>query len=240
MGRAHEVRKAAMAKTAAAKTKVYSKFGKEILIAAKGGVPDPEMNLVLRRVIERAKKAQVPADIIKRAIDRAKSGTSEDYSAQTYEAFGPGAATLIIECLTDNVNRTVSDVRSALTKNQCKMGVTGSVSHGYNYVSIVSCKGVSEDQVLEVLLMADLNIKSVESVDDEVEIYGEVTDLYNIKTALEEAYPDIQIGTEELSYVPINEEYTSLEGDDRMYFERLLTMLEELDDVQEVYHNVEL
>jgi len=240
MGRAHEVRKAAMAKTAAAKTKVYSKYGKEILIAAKSGVPDPDMNLNLRRVIERAKKAQVPADIIKRAIDKVKSGASEDYASATYEAFGMGGATIIVECLTDNLNRTVSAVRSAFTKNQFKLGVAGSVSHNYDHVSIVSCKGISEDQALEALLMAEIDVKSVESEDDEIVIYGADTDLYSIKGALEENYPDVQIETEEITYVPQDEAYVNLEGDDKMYFERLLSMLDEIDDVQDVYHNVEL
>lgn len=240
MGRAHEVRKAAMAKTAAAKTKVYSKFGKEILIAAKSGVPDPEMNLSLRRVIEKAKKAQVPTEIIKRAIDRAKSGAGEDYQPQTFEAFGPGASTIIVECLTDNVNRTVSEVKSAFTKCQCKMGVGGSVSHNYDHLSILSVKGISEDEALEVLLMAEIDVKSIETEEDEVVIYGSDTDLYNIKTALEETKKELVFGTEEISYVPADDSYISLDGDNKMYFERLLSMLDEIDDVQEVYHNVEL
>ena len=116
MGRAFEVRKAAMMKTSAAKTKVYSRFGKEIYIAAKAGVPDPEMNQGLKRMIERAKANQVPADVIKRAIEKAKGGTDESYTSVRYEGFGPGNCTIIVDCLTDNVNRTVSDVRTCFTK----------------------------------------------------------------------------------------------------------------------------
>ena len=104
MGRAFEVRKVAMAKTAAAKTKVYSKYGREIYMAAKAGVPDPEINLNLRRVIEKAKKDQVPSDIIKRAIEKAKGGVDENYTEVRYEGFGPGNTLIIVDCLTDNTN----------------------------------------------------------------------------------------------------------------------------------------
>ena len=240
MGRAHEVRKVAMAKTAAAKTKVYSKYGKEILIAAKAGVPDPDMNLALRRIIEKAKKDQVPADIIKRAIDKAKSGTADDLTEITYEGFGPGAATVIVKTLTDNTNRTFSEVRNCFTKSHCKLGVTGCVSHGYNYVSILGVKGLSEDEALEILLMAEVDVKKLETEDEELVIYGESTDLYKIKDAIEEAKPGLEYTTEEITWLPDGEEYVTLEGEDKDMFNRLLSLLDECDDVQDVYHNVEL
>lgn len=240
MGRAHEVRKVAMAKTAAAKTKVYSKYGKEILIAAKSGVPDPDMNLTLRRIIEKAKKDQVPADIIKRAIDKAKSGVGEDLQALSYEGFGPGAATIIVSCLTDNVNRTFSDVRACFTKAKCKLGVSGCVSHSYAHVSILGVKGLSEDEALEILLMAEVDVKKIETEGDELVIYGDSTALYSIKDAIEEAKPGLEYTTEEITWMPEDEEYITLEGEDKELFDRLLNLLDEVDDVQDVYHNVEL
>ena len=240
MGRAHEVRKVAMAKTAAAKTKVYSKYGKEILIAAKAGVPDPDMNLALRRIIVKAKKDQVPADIIKRAIDKAKSGTAADLTEITYEGFGPGAATVIVKTLTDNTNRTFSEVRNCFTKSHCKLGVTGCVSHGYNYVSILGVKGLSEDEALEILLMAEVDVKKLEQEDDELVVYGDATELYKIKDAIEEAKPGLEYTTEEITWLPDNDEYITLEGEDKEMFDRLLSLLDECDDVQDVYHNVEL
>ena len=240
MGRAHEVRIVAMAKTAAAKTKVYSKYGKEILIAAKAGVPDPDMNLALRRIIEKAKKDQVPADIIKRAIDKAKSGTAADLTEITYEGFGPGAATVIVKTLTDNTNRTFSEVRNCFTKSHCKLGVTGCVSHGYNYVSILGVKGLSEDEALEILLMAEVDVKKLEQEDDELVVYGDATELYKIKDAIEEAKPGLEYTTEEITWLPDNDEYITLEGEDKEMFDRLLSLLDECDDVQDVYHNVEL
>src|SRR5690606_331116 len=127
MGRAFEVRKVAMAKTAAAKTKVYSKYGREIYMAAKAGVPDPEINLNLRRVIEKAKKDQVPSDIIKRAIEKAKGGVDENYTEVRYEGFGPGNTLIIVDCLTDNTNRTLTEVRTLFNKSGGKLGVSGSV-----------------------------------------------------------------------------------------------------------------
>lgn len=236
MGRAHEVRKKAMAATAAAKTKVYSKFGKEIYIAAKAGVPDPDMNVALKRIIEKAKKAQVPADIIKRAVDKAKSGASENYTAVTYEGFGPGASTFIIECLTDNVNRTVASVKSYFTKCHSKIGVSGCVAHLYNHTALIGVKGSSADELLEILMMAGVEVNDIEEEDDLVTVYGEPNQLYEIKTALEEGKPGIDIEVEEITWIA--PDYITLEGDDLMLFERLMGMLEEDDDVQDVYHNV--
>ncbi|QVK19134.1 YebC/PmpR family DNA-binding transcriptional regulator [Mycoplasmatota bacterium] len=238
MGRAFEVRKAAMAKTSAAKTKVYSRFGKEIYIAAKAGVPDPEMNLTLKHTIEKAKKAQVPADIIKRAIEKASSGTTESYTSVRYEGFGPGQSTFIVDCLTDNVNRTVSEVRNCFTKTKNKMGVSGSVSFMYNNNSIVSFTGLTEDETLEALINAEIDA-DIEAEDDVITVYGEPSDLYKIKTSLEEVKPEIKIDIEEISMIPMN--YIKLEtNDEKENFNRLVQMLNELDDVQEIYHNVEL
>ncbi len=239
MGRAFEVRKAAMAKTAAAKTKVYSQYGKEIYIAAKQGVADPEMNISLKRIIEKAKKAQVPTDIIKRAIEKASSGVQEDYTSVRYEGFGPGAVTVIVDCLTDNVNRTVSEVRNCFTKTKNKMGVSGSVSFMYNNYSIVSFTGLNEEETLEILINADIDVNDIEVDDDVITVYGNPTDLYKIKTALEEANSNINIEVDQISMIPMD--YIKLEKEeDKENFNRLIGLLDELDDVQEIYHNVEL
>ena len=107
MGRAYEVRKAAIQKNGAAKAKIYSNFAKEIYIAAKSGGTNLESNDKLKSLVEKAKKNQVPSDIINRAIDKVNSGVDESYQSLRYEGFGPGASTVIVDCLTDNVNRTV-------------------------------------------------------------------------------------------------------------------------------------
>lgn len=238
MGRAYQVRKAAMEKTAAAKTKVYSRFGREIYVAAKEGVPDPDMNTSLKRIIERAKKAQVPADIIKRAIDKAKSGAADNFVSVTYEGFGPGASTVIVECSTDNTNRAFTDVRSAFTKSNSKIGVQGSVSHGYDHVALVGVQGYTEDQVLEALLMAGVDVTNVQTEDDLVMIYGEPNVLKAIKDALYSLNNDIDFEVDEVTYIA--PEMITLDGEDLVMFNRLIDMLNASDDVQNVYHNVDL
>lgn len=129
MGRAFEVRKSSMAKTANAKTKVNSKYGKEIYVAAKNGEPDPDVNQTLRRLIEKAKKDQVPAHVIEKAIEKAAGGAGEDYSTARYEGYGPGNCMVIVDCLTDNPNRTIKDVRLPFTKTDSKIGTPGCVAH---------------------------------------------------------------------------------------------------------------
>ena len=238
MGRAAEVRKKARAETAAAKTKVYSKFGKELYLAAKAGVPDPEMNVTLKRTIEKAKKAQVPSDVIKRAIDKAKSGTGENYSSTTYEGFGPGASTLIVECLTDNPNRCITEVRTCFTKAKSKLGISGCVSHNYDHVALLEVSGISEDEVLEACMNADVDITDISSEDGAVTIIATPDKLYGVKEAIEKFRPGLNFTVEEVTYLPTNNEYVSLAGEEMELFEHLLSLLDEVDDVQEVYHNV--
>ena len=133
MGRAYEVRKASIQKTGAAKAKLYTNYAKEIYLVAKKGTPDLDSNVSLKRLVEKAKKEQVPSDIINRAIEKAKGTGGEDYEVIYYEGFGPGASTLIIRTLTDNVNRTVGMVRAAFNKVNKSLGVTNSVSYNYDY-----------------------------------------------------------------------------------------------------------
>ena len=238
MGRAHEVRAASMAKTAAMKSKLYAKYSKEILIAAKSGVPDPKDNLTLRRAVDKAKANQVPTDVIKRAIEKASSSSAESYIFNTYEGFGPGASTLIIESLTDNPNRAVAEIRGCFNKCHSKLGISGSVSFNYTHNSVVSIKGVTQDEVEEALIMNDANFNSVESDEDIITIYGETSDLYNIKDALDAAFGEkITYVTCENEYLA--NEYVSLSPEDKQTFDRLVSCLEELDDVENVYHNVD-
>ena len=238
MGRAHEVRAAAMAKTAAMKSKVYSRYGKEIYIAAKSGVPDPEMNLALRSKIKEAKANQVPADVIKRAIEKAKGGGSESYDSLRYEGFGPGNATIIIDCLTDNSNRTVAAMNQCFNKSHCKMGVKGSVSFGYDNLGILSFKYTDEDTMLDTLINADVDVNDLEVEDGEMTVYVAPTDLHKAQDAIEKLIPDCEFSVCAIKMLP--QEYTKIEDPhDKEMWNRLLTLLDEVDDVQEVYHNVE-
>ena len=151
MGRAYEVRKASIQKTGAAKAKLYSNYAKEIYLAAKKGIPEIESNVLLKRIVDKAKKEQVPGDIIHRAIEKAKGSGGEDYETVVYEGFGPGASTLIIKTLTDNVNRTVGFVRAAFNKVHKSLGVTNSVSYNYDYLAIISIKSDQEEEVFDAL-----------------------------------------------------------------------------------------
>lgn len=237
MGRAFEVRKAAMAKTSAAKTKVYSRFGKEIYMAAKAGVPDPEMNQSLKRTIEKAKVAQVPADIIKRAIEKAKGGSEESYTSVRYEGFGPNNSFIIVDCLTDNVNRTVSDVRTCFNKSKSKMGISGSVAHNFDHVGVLSFSYGDDDAMLDALVEAEVDVQDIEVEDGEMTVYVAPTDLYAAKSAIEALIPDVHFDVVENTMIP--QSYVSVEGEDKELFDRLMSMLDAVDDVQEVYHNVQ-
>lgn len=238
MGRAHEVRKVAMEKTAAAKSKLYSKYGKEIYMAAKSGTPDPDTNQALKKIIEKAKKEQVTADIIKRAIEKAKGGSEESYIDVRYEGFGPGNSVIIVECLTDNVNRTIATVKNCFTKTGGKLGVGGSVLHQFTHNSVFTLPGVTEDEVLEILINNNLDVSDIEEDEEGVTIFGADNDYNNIRTAIAEAKPDLNLTTEVIMWLPIMQ--TTLESEDLEKFERMLSMLDELDDVQDVFHNVTL
>ncbi len=236
MGRAHEVRKAAMEKTSMMKSKLYSKFGKEIYMAAKTGGPDPDSNLSLKRCIERAKQNQVPGDVIKRNIEKSKGGSGEDYSPVRYEGFGPGGSTLIVECLTDNVNRTFGEVRSCFTKTGSKLGVAGSVNYLYQYSALISVEGINEEEALEVMMNAGIDIHDIEEDDGIVTITGSPTDLDNMKDALVATEKELNFLEDKVTYIP--NEMITLSDEDWHKLERFLAMTDELDDVQEVFHNV--
>lgn len=236
MGRAFEVRKASMAKTSAQKAKTYSMYSKEIYIAAKNGEPDPDMNSNLKRWIDKAKKNQVPADIIKRAIDKAKSGTGEAYQALRYEGFGAGDSTVIVECLTDNINRVLSDIRPAFTKSKSKIGASGSVSYLYDHLAVLSFKGLDEEETLESLMAGEVDITDIETENGVTTVYGEPTDYYKIKTALEATLPNIEFEVDEIMMIP--QSYCTLNDEELELFHRLINMLDAIDDVQNIFHNV--
>ena len=229
---------AAKAKTGAAKGKLYGMYAKEIYQAAKNGGVTPEGNPSLKRLIEKAKKEQVPSDVIKRAIDKVNSGAGEDYETLTYEVFGPGGSTLLVECLTDNVNRSVSDVRAVLNKCHVKMGAMGSVSYMYDNLCTVGFSGLTEEEVMEALIANDVDFTDMEVEDNHVLVYGKPEDLFKIKEAISSVKPGIEFDVDEISMLP--KERITLSGEDLESFNKLLDALDEVDDVQSVYHNVEL
>ena len=229
---------ASKAKTGAAKGKLYGMYAKEIYQAAKNGGVTPEGNPSLKRLIEKAKKDQVPGDIIKRAIDKVSSGAGEDYEELIYEIFGPAGSTLMVKCLTDNVNRSVSDLRAVINKCHVKMGAMGSVAYMYDNLCVVGFKGLSEEQVMDALIMEDVDFVDLEVDEEQIIIYGQPQDLFKIKSAITNVDSNIEFTLDEISLLP--KDRITLEGESLDEFNKLVTMLDEVDDVQNVYHNVEL
>ena len=237
MGRAHEVRAASMAKTAAMKSSKYAKWGKEIFQAAKAGVPDPEMNQSLKRTIERAKKDQCPADVIKRAIAKAQGVASGASKEKVYEGYGPGNVAMIVECLTDNDNRTFTEVRTAFNKTGGTIGTA--VSYMFSRKAQFSFEGMSEDEAMEALMNAELDFEDMNTDEDGfVNITANPSDFEAIKNALETAKPDLEFDTCSVDLIPST--YVDLDEDHEAKFKRLLGLLREYDDVSEIYHNANI
>jgi YebC/PmpR family DNA-binding regulatory protein len=220
-----------------ATSKVYAKFGVEILVAAKSGDPDPEANAALRLVLERAKQAQVPKHIIDRAIEKAKGGADENYTEGRYEGFGPNGSMIIVDTLTNNVNRTAANVRTAFGKNGGNMGAAGSASFMFDNTGVLGFKGEDTDEIFEYLMDQDVDVRDVEQQDDQIIVYVEPTDFHKAMTALKDKGIE-EFSVSELEMIPQTE--VVLEGEDLETFEKLIDALEDDDDVQKVFHNVDL
>ncbi len=238
MGRAFQNRKESMAKTSDAKAKVYSKYGREIYVCAKSGGVDPAGNLALRSMIDRAKKDQVPSHVIDKALDKAKGAGGEDYSPARYEGFGPGNCMVIVECLTDNPNRTFGDVRACFTKTKGKIGIQGSVSHMFDHNAVLAFPGEDEEAVLETLMEAEVDVADIENEDGHITAYVPPTEHHKAKQALLDAFGELDFEIDEVQFLP--QITTPVDGDDVAQFEKLLDMLNDLDDVQNVYHNADV
>ena len=237
MGRAYQNRKVSMAKTSDTKAKVYSKYGREIFVCAKSGGSDPDGNLALRGLIDRAKKNQVPAHVIEKAIDKAKGGGGEDFAPVRYEGYGPGGCKVIIDCLTDNPNRTFGDVRLCFTKTKCKIGTQGTVSHMFDHTAILAFNHDDEDTVLEALLTADVDVTDIESDEGKITVFTPPADYFKAKQALTDCLGEIDFDVDEIQFVPRSA--TAISGDDVASFEKFLDLLNDLDDVQNVFHDAE-
>ena len=235
MGRAYEVRKASIQKTGAARGKIYTNFAKELYLAAKGN-PDVDTNIKLKRLVEKAKKQEVPNDIIKRAIDKAKGAGQEDYQTVMYEGFGPGASTLIIKTLTDNVNRTVGEVRAAFNKVHKSLGVNNSVSYNYDYLNVISFQCDSEEDILMALLDAGIEPVEENYENNVMTISVNPTDQHKLKDVIERLIPNVDYELDEIGWYA--KEEVELNEEDKMLFERLYNLLDDIDDVTDIYHNV--
>lgn len=237
MGRAYQNRKESMAKTAEAKTRVYSKYARELYVCAKSGGADPDGNVALRALIERAKKAQVPAHVIEKALAKAQGAGGEDFSPARYEGFGPGNCMVIVDCLTDNPNRTFGDVRQCFTKTKSKIGTPGSVSHMFDHCAILAFAGDDEEPVLEALLEAGVDVTDIECEEGRVTVFAPNTEYGRARQALTDAFGEVDFEVDEIQFLP--QTTTPISDEDREQFDKFLDMLNDLEDVQTVYHNAE-
>ena len=238
MGRAFEVRKASMAKTAGQKSKLYSRYGKQIYVLAKNSGADPEANPSLQSLIDRAKREQVPSHVIDKAIEKAAGAGGEDYSPARYEGFGPGGCSVIIDCLTDNNNRTITDVRNCFTKTGSKMGAPGSVVHAFDHLAVFRFDGEDAESILETLMMADVDVTDVECDSGKATVFAPATEYGKLRQAITENFDGAKLEVDEITFVP--QSRAELTADDLPMFEKFMNMLNECDDVQDVYHSASL
>ncbi|MFP7693220.1 YebC/PmpR family DNA-binding transcriptional regulator [Bacillus subtilis] len=218
-------------------SRIYAKFGREIYVAAKQGEPDPESNQALKVVLERAKTYSVPKNIIERAIEKAKGGAEENYDELRYEGFGPNGSMIIVDALTNNVNRTAPEVRVAFGKNGGNMGVSGSVAYMFDATAVIGVEGKTADEALEILMEADVDVRDILEEDDSVIVYAEPDQFHAVQEAFKNA------GVEEFTVAELTmlaQSEVTLPDDAKEQFEKLIDALEDLEDVQQVYHNVDL
>ncbi|KSU61528.1 hypothetical protein AS034_14395 [[Bacillus] enclensis] len=218
-------------------SRIYAKFGREIYVAAKSGEPDPDLNQNLKFVLERAKTYNVPKHIIDRAIEKAKGGSEENYDELRYEGFGPNGSMVIVDALTNNVNRTASEVRAAFGKNGGNMGVSGSVAYMFDATAVIGVEGKSEEEVLEILMEADVDARDILEEDEAVIVYAEPDQFHAVQEAFKGAGVD-EFTVAELTMLAQND--VELPEDAQAQFEKMIDAIEDLEDVQQVYHNVDL
>ncbi|ARW37893.1 hypothetical protein BUN12_3898 [Bacillus amyloliquefaciens] len=218
-------------------SRIYAKFGREIYVAAQQGEPDPESNQALKVVLERAKTYSVPKNIIERAIEKAKGGAEENFDELRYEGFGPNGSMIIVDALTNNVNRTAPEVRAAFGKNGGNMGVSGSVAYMFDATAVIGVEGKTADEALELLMEADVDVRDILEEDDSVIVYAEPDQFHAVQEAFKNAGVE-EFTVAELTMLAQNE--IELPEDAKAQFEKLIDVLEDLEDVQQVYHNVDL
>ena len=218
------------------RSNIFSKLSKEITVAAKLGDKDPTMNPRLRSAIQTARSANMPKDNIERAIDKSSIVTGENFENLRYEGFGPNKIAVIVETLTDNKNRTASNIRTIFQKNGGSLGTQGSASHNFSQLGIIKIdkKEVSEEKIFELAI--ESGAEECTYNDDYHEIQCSKSEIYNVKKKLEKTITNF-ISTE-IEWVPLNN--VKIEKDKKEAIIEFLETLEDDDDVQNVYTNVNL
>lgn len=239
MGRAHEVRAASMAATNARKSALYMKASSEIYQAAKSGTPDPRENLALRSAIEKWKAQNVTKEVIQRAIDKAKGNDGQVFEAGRYEAFGPGGVAIVINTLTDNNKRAFADVRAAVTHNGGKISDrSGSAAINFEECGVLEFDGNDVDEITEKLILSDIDVKEVKKIDDTtVQVLVNPKVLASARDVLT-SDGVTSFKTNEIQFIPTS--LVEVDGENAQELKDILDALEEVQDVQAVYHNANI
>ena len=216
------------------RSNLFSKLSKEITVAAKLGDKDPDMNARLRSAIQAARSANMPKENIERAVDKSSNSVGENFESIRYEGFGPGKIAVIVESLTDNKNRTASNIRTIFQKNGGSLGTQGSASHNFKQLGVIKInkKEISEEKIFEIAIESGAN--ECISNNEFHEIHCDKSEIYNVKKNLEKTIDDF-ISTD-ISWIPINS--IEVSGDNLKIALEFLEELEENDDVQNVYTNL--
>ena len=218
------------------RSKVFSKLSREITVAAKLGDKEPDMNPRLRTAIQAAKQANMPKDNISRAISKSEMSSDKNYENLRYEGYGPSNIAFIIETLTDNKNRSASSIRTVLQKNGGRLGESGSTTHMFNNCGVIQFekKKLSEDEAFEIAI--NNGAKDCLNLKEFFEIITKKEDFYKIKTELEKKIETLSYSS--IEWRPLN--YVDLNKNQSMQIIEILTGLEELDDVQNIFTNANL
>lgn len=215
--------------------KIFQKMSREIFMAAKQGGADPDMNPALRLAIEKAKSVNVPNDVVKRALDKATgAGSDENYEEVIYEGYGPGGVAVLVFCLTENRNRTAPNIRVAFNRNGGNLGASGSVSYMFDRKGRLFIERTEEtDEDMIMLAALEAGAEDIQSTEEGFEIVTETADFLQVKEQLEEE--GIEFISAEIEMIPSM--YTEISEEHEEDFEKMLDILEDDDDVQNVYHN---
>ena len=218
------------------RSKIFSKLSKEITVAAKLGDKDPAMNPRLRSAVQAARSANMPKDNIERAIDKSSAATDSNFESLRYEGFGPEKVAVIVETLTDNKNRTASNIRTIFQKAGGGLGTQGSASHNFKQLGVIKIekKEISNDDILDLAISA--GAQDCLSKEDHHEIHTEISEIYEVKKKLEENISNF-ISTN-IEWVPLNTLDLSSDGKENMI--KFLEQLDEDDDVQNIFTNLKM
>ncbi len=236
MGRAFEFRKVRKLKRWGNMARIFTRIGRDIVIAVKAGGPDPANNAKLRVVIQNAKGANMPKDRVEAAIKRASSKDEKDYEEVVYEGYGPYGVGILCECATDNPTRTVANIRMYFTRNEGTLGKTGSLDFMFERKAVfhLSAAGINKDE-LELELI-DYGAEEVEGDDEEIVVTAPFTEFGNLQKALEDR--NLNVISSQLQRIPTS--YAEVSSEQKEKLLALIEKFEEDEDVQAVYHNMRI